>query len=58
MTRILLALLLVGCASEYTAQDSRSKCAEVKCPRKMVATSELHRRPYCLCVPGALPKEK
>lgn len=62
MTRILLALLLVGCSDGAPPRESAPGtygiCPARACPDGMVVTYEQYRYPCCLCVPGALPKEK
>ena len=62
MTHLLLALLLAGCScdpwwSSTPEKDMLRRCTErVACPDGMTLTVQANREPYCLCVPGALPK--
>ncbi len=64
MTSLPLALLLVGCSCDPAWQSTpeqdiyRACAARAACPEGMVATVQSYREPSCLCVPGALPKEK
>jgi hypothetical protein len=58
MTRLLLALLLVGCVDPPTPESDANVCRLARCPKRMVPVFQYSAEPRCLCVPGALPKEK